>query len=210
MYGKRTSGVALAALFVLTGACSDSTGPAENELSVDELAFVALDGEEAATAILDAELIFMGAAGVASAAASAEPMTRTRDFNRSRPCPQGGHIELTGTVTRTFDPETRVMEADFEGTRLWQQCQHLRNEHTYTINGTGDFEAFRRRVEGQLDGPQTSSATGSFTITRDDGEGKQCDFDVSVVLDPEAMTRTITGTVCGREIDRTVTWSHGG
>ncbi len=58
-------------------------------------------------------------------------------------------------------------------------------------------------------GNQTSSKSGSFHWTRTNGAETQegdCTFDVTSVRNPDSRRITISGTVCGREIDRTVTW----
>jgi hypothetical protein len=45
---------------------------------------------------------------------------------------------------------------------------------------------------------------------RSDGKSGQCSFDLTSTRNPDAGTRTLTGTMCGREIDRTVDWRKRG
>jgi hypothetical protein len=77
---------------------------------------------------------------------------------------------------------------------------------TVTVNSLDAFEESRRRVEGQPDGLQTSHYYGSIDIERSDGETFFCEYDYTIVRDPEAHTRTIDGTICGSRARKGVPW----
>jgi hypothetical protein len=80
---------------------------------------------------------------------------------------------------------------------------------TITVNGSGHWETFRRWVARRPDGLQTSHYYGSESAVRSDGEQRSCEYDIMIVRDPATHTRSLDGMICGTEVHRTVTWSHG-
>jgi len=101
-----------------------------------------------------------------------------------------------------------VTEADAEGSRTRSQCTFQRHEYTIAVNGTCEWDKFRRRIDGVPDGLQTSHYLGSLHAVRSDGEERSCEFEISIVRDPETHTRTLDGTICGTEVHRSVIWSY--
>lgn len=130
-------------------------------------------------------------------------------FTRTYDCPAGGQIVWQGTEHRTYDPATRTVEAQFEGTRVTTDCARVRGSLTTVVNGSAQWDAFRRRVDGRPDGLQTSHQVGSWSAARSDGATKSCDFDLTIVRDPAAMTRTLQGTICGAIVHRVTSWQPG-
>ena len=202
-------GAALLAAAFLTG-CSDSSsdvlnpGPEALSASVVEIAL------EADRMVDDAVGVEMDAMGAVSAA-TAVPGTITdeRSFSRSRTCPAGGTFEVEGSMVRTVPPETRTMELVASGGSAATDCAFLRNDLTVTINGSSEWDAFRRRVDGVPDGLQTSHHAGSWSVVRSDGEERSCSYSITVVRDPETHTRTVDGTMCDTSFHRVVTWTPG-
>jgi hypothetical protein len=201
-------GAALVAAGLLTG-CSDSSsdllppGPEALSASVVEIAL------EADRMVDDAVGIEMDAMGAVSAASSAAIITDERSFSRSRTCPAGGTFAVEGSMVRTIDTETRTMELEASGGSAATDCAFLRNDLTVTVNGSSEWDAFRRRVDGAFDGPQTSHHAGSWTVVRSDGQERSCSYDFSVVRDPETRTRTVEGTMCDESFRRVVSWTPG-
>lgn len=200
---RRVTMLALVALVAVASGCDDATGPDDGP-DLDALAAMALEADELTGLLIDD--VFLGAfAGTDIAVAAADP----RPFSRTRECPAGGSLTVAGQIDRTRNGEGTV-EIDVTGTGTWAACARLRRELTVTVDGGFTFEAYRKRVNGAPVGPQTSHKAGSFTWTRSDGKSGQCSFDLTSTRNPDAGTRTLTGTMCGREIDRTVDWRKRG
>jgi hypothetical protein len=130
-------------------------------------------------------------------------------FTRTYDCPAGGRIVWQGSVHRTYDAATLTGEAWYDGTRTTTDCAHTRGSLTTVVNGSAEWDAFRRRVNGRPDGLQTTHHAGSWDAARSDGATKSCSFDVTIVRDPAAMTRTLDATLCGRTIHRVTSWQPG-
>ena len=205
MFNKRSLCASTFALIALTAACEDDgTQPLETELPVADLMEISLQVDDMLGSVLNT---FHTASSDDIPAPSMDLIVTDVEFERTRTCPAGGQVAVSGTAHREFDTETRVRESEYAGTRTRTDCAFVRNEHTVTVNGSGDWTATRRRVEGAFDGPQVSTHSGSFEAVRSDGEARSCEFDVEVVRDPDAMTKTITGTICGEAVDRTKEWN---
>lgn len=197
--------MSLAAVGLLSG-CGDGAsnvlGGDGADLSAD-MEQVALESDLITEELLSAELDGMAAPAPGGGGVSG---TDERTFNRTRSCPAGGELSVSGTILRTFDAESGVMEAQSSGNRTRTDCAFVRNDLTITVNGSSEWEHFRRRVDGQPDGPQTSHYVGSWTAVRSDGEERSCTFEYSVVRDPDSRTRTVEGTMCGKRMHRGVGW----
>lgn len=188
-------------------ACSDNMGPM-GALSDEEAADIVIDADATAGSIVFAEMLLGGLAfdgGIAVTGAD------IREFSRSRDCPISGNITVSGQVERNRTDEGADFHFTAEG--AWNDCKrgNRRNDHAFTVSGTFSLEAFRKvNAERQPVGPQTTTKKGSFTVTRDDGESRSCEYDVTSIRYPDQQKRVVTGTVCGREVNREVTWSRSG
>ncbi len=211
MQAKRWMGTALAALFTVFTACGDDQlGPVNGsqELSNSEVADVAEVAADAIDGILDAEfaarpsVVAMNGSG--EVAFSAAPVTTTFSFTRERTCRNGGTVVVQAEGTHVADRETGEVTLDIEGSKTITDCAHRRGDLVVTINGQGTFQAHRMKVNGKFSGLQTFDAEGSFEWETSDGRTGSCSYEIHVVWDPETRTKTITGFVCDREINRTV------
>ena len=90
------------------------------------------------------------------------------------------------------------MEAEGRGTLTRNRCAFRREELTITVDSRARWDAQFRRLSGRPDGPQTVHYVGSATAVRSDGRRRSCDFDYTVVRDPETGTRKVDGTICGQ------------
>jgi hypothetical protein len=188
-------------------------GPAGGDaVAASQVADAAMATDLLTEQIMSAEL--------ASMEASMAPSTREGDdgsgiitqdvtFSLSRSCPLGGTLAVQGSAHRTFDPATHEMEAQLEGSRSATDCMFAREDLTITVNGSTDWDAFRRRVEGHPDGPQTTHYSGTWAVERSDGEEWACEFEIAIVRDPSTHTRTLDGVICGTEVHRSVIWTVG-
>jgi len=202
-------GTALLAAACLTG-CSDtsdplSPGPEALSASVVE---VALEADRMVDDVLTMEMNAMDG-GVAAAAEVPGVIVDERSFSRSRPCPAGGTFEVEGSMVRTINQETRTMELEGAGGSAATECAFIRQDLTVTINGSSEWDVFRRRVDGVPDGLQTAHHAGSWSVARSDGAERSCSYSITVVRDPDAGTRTVEGTMCDTSFRRVVSWNPG-
>jgi len=188
---------------LVAGACSDGLAPA-NAIDDDAAADIILEADAMAGGILFGQVLLAGFDAESDITIASGDI---REFSRERDCPLGGNITLSGQIERTVTDEAVEFSASANGS--WNGCMrgNRRNDHTFTIDGTFAMSAFRRYVDRQPSGPQTASKSGSFTVTRDDGESRSCEYDVTSTRYPDENRRVVTGTICGREINREVTWN---
>jgi len=194
----------IVSLIAFTAACSDGFGPADG-VDAEEAASIALDTDAITGEIIFGQMLLAGfGTELATSAGDGEPRT----FSRTRPCQAGGSIELSGSIERTVTAE-RTVEFDASAQGTWNDCARTRRDITRTIDGEFSITSHRKIVNGQAAGPQTTTKQGQFSWTTSNGKSGECAFNVTSTRLPEEGTRTVQGTVCGREIDRTVTWSRG-
>ncbi len=206
--------LALALALTLVG-CSGADdvvrgGGGSGTTLASQMADVALQSDLVTEQILNSEFAAMDAVASQTTGEGGGSGTVTQDitFSRSRSCPLGGEVSVQGSIHRTWNAETRVMEAEASGSRTRTECMFANDEFTFTVNGSSSWDASRRRVEGVPDGPQTTHYFGSWHVARSDGEERSCDFDITIVRDPSTHTRTIDGVICGTTVHRSVTWSY--
>ena len=213
MYEKNWMGMALAALFAFTTACQDDhVGPiaASQDLSLQEAADLGVLMVDNVDGILDAEAaahpsVVAAEQVSAMVSSSAVPVTTTFSFTRERACREGGMVVATGSGTHVADRETGEVTLDYSGSKTVTDCARVRGDVVVTIDGSGTFEGHRHRMDGQFEGLQTHDAAGSFSWVTSDGREGECSYELSAAWDPETATKTISGFVCDKKIDRTVT-----
>lgn len=206
-------GFGVATLFVFATACSDDpAGPGvAGNLSDAELADVAEQVADAMDGVLDGEI---GARpmlaptpdqGGSEIAFSMVPVEETFEFERGHECRAGGTVSVSGTGLWVGDRETGVVTVDLTGTKVIDDCARGRGDVVITFNGGGSFEGHRMKVNGEFSGLQTNDQAGSFTWVTSDGRSGECEYELHASWDPSTGTKTVTGFVCDREIDRQVT-----
>jgi hypothetical protein len=191
---------------VTLAACGDDLGPT-TELSSLDLITIALDADIVTGAILNDQIHVIGTL-FGDGAALTVNAGDVRTVSRSRECPGGGNVEVSGSVERTRVGDN-AFEFAFNSTGAQNECVHLRGERSVTITGHFTMTASWRREAGQPSGVQNTHRFGSFTWTRGNGATGTCEFDITSVRDPRNHTRTVTGTMCGREINRSTRWTTG-
>jgi hypothetical protein len=188
------------ALLAFTACRNDGLGP-DDAFNADDAAEIALDTDAMTGDIVFAQMLFGGFGLQGDVAINSD----TRTFARSHDCPAGGNIQLNGSIERTVSGPGSF-EFSVAANGAWNNCAHTRREITRTVNGTFSFESHRKLVNGQPEGPQTASKKGHFTWTTSNGKSGECEFDITSTRLPDQGKRTVQGTVCGRTIDRTVSW----
>ncbi|MFW6331477.1 MAG: hypothetical protein ACOC3J_07115 [Gemmatimonadota bacterium] len=200
--------VGLAALGLT--ACEDAIGPG-TALTADEMTGLsdamiaeayAITGDYAAQAMTAAD-----PEGAASGIVA--DVTATTDFTITRTCPAGGEIVVEGTRVRVRDPETRSGSMDLDMTKTHDACARQVRRATVTLTGQPHIAVVAHHgwEDGVLAGLQTLSLDGGFAWTSDDDRSGECVVDLDVQFDPDARTRTVSGTFCNRTIDATTTWT---
>lgn len=201
---------------VALGACDDATGASGDQLSEAEVTTLS-EGLVTTTfdattsvATADAELAQPDGATIAGDAISS-----TLEFTRTVDCPLGGQVVLEGVRVREWDYDTWTGSMDFELTKTHQACARPARETqdvTITLDGAPNVLAsvHHEWAEGHRMGIQTMSLEGAIAwVTSDDRSGT-CEIDIDVSFDPDTRTRTVTGTVCDRDIEWSRQWHHSG
>ncbi len=209
---RRTLRWGLTALLITAVACSDeTTGPGTSgpSLSTSEAGFLAVEVDRTLDGILgDAFTIQAPVSGALTTDGppSAVPITTTFSFERTRTCPAGGQLSVSGSGQLIVDPEEATAEMSVAGTKLIEACARERNEVVYTMSGSADWDAFWKRVDRELVAAE-KNVSGAFSISTSDGRFKECTFELHAVYDPATASVQLTGNFCDRTIDRT--WTRG-
>ena len=206
-------GVALAVILAFSTACdSDSIGPEGTALSPEEAEFLATETDELLNSMLLAQLTALGdedaSTGNGLLKAAFEPIVTTFEFERVRPCRNGGNVVFNGSGTHSRDRETQTSITDFAGEKTINDCIRVRGDLSFTVSGGGTFEGHRMKVAGQWSGLQTNDQMGTLVYTVSDGRTKECTYELHRVFDPATGTVTLTGHVCDKEIDKS--WQRDG
>ncbi|MFO7586521.1 MAG: hypothetical protein R6X22_00460 [Gemmatimonadota bacterium] len=229
MFSRKGSlALAVLAAVALTG-CSDDAGPlspSTDGLTQLEAQAIALEMEVSSADAVDGA-IAEGEAGLLGQSlgflASVPPMfgsgTDEVTFTRTRACALGGEVVVEGTLTREWIAETRHVTVDVAATKTHADCTFpVRSAAdtesgepvTITLSGNPNvvITAHREREMGYFVGLQTMSHVGSIAWEKSDGMSGVCDIDIQAVIDPDARTRTVVGTVCDRTFERTWSWDR--
>ncbi len=210
---QRTLGWSLTALLITAVACSDqdTTGPGTTDpnLSSSEAGFLAVEVDRTLDGILgEAFTIQAPVSGplATDAPPSAVPIITTFSFERTRTCPAGGQVVVSGSGQLIVDPDEATAEMSVAGSKLIEACARERNEIVYTMNGSAEWDAFWKRVDRELVAAE-KNVSGAFSISTSDDRVKECTFELHAVYDPTTNSVQVTGHFCDRTIDRT--WSRG-
>jgi hypothetical protein len=226
----RTRHVLVATLAVAAlAACSDDgdpLAPSTSGITQIEAQAIALELDVSSADAIDGT-IRAGESGLLGQSvgflASVPPMlgsgTDEVAFTRTRSCALGGDVVVEGTLTREWVAETRHVTVDVAATKTHVDCTFpvrsgVETESgepiTITLNGNPNvvITAHREREQGYFVGLQTMSHVGSVAWEKSDGTTGTCEIDIQAVIDPDAQTRTVTGTVCDRSFERSWTWDR--
>ncbi len=197
--------IRLAAMVVATlalAACKDATSPT-SQMKSDEaqsLAVMMAAGADAyASAVPVADVVTLGTARAAN-----QPVSIT--YTVSRPCPKGGTVAPSATITGTVDPVLHSATLDLTGSETRTDCAYQLQTNTITVNGTLNVTAHVNIVASLPSGEQTFTEKGSFNWTSSDGRSGTCTVDLSAsAVFGTTLTRTVHAQFCGRTVDFTGT-----
>lgn len=208
----RAIGCGLAALLIAAAGCdNDAAGPGtETDLTADELQFLAVETDRMLDAILGDEFDAQGAANSAPSSASSPaalvPVTTTFSFERTRPCPVDGEINVAGEGQFIVDHELGTAEMAVAGTKSANLCAFQRQEIVYTIDGDAEWDAAWESANHELLTAERN-ANGSFSITTSDGRSAQCRFRLHAEYTQGSGRVIVTGVFCERTVDQN--WDRG-
>jgi hypothetical protein len=191
---------------VSLAACGDDGTSPEDELTMGEVEFLANEIDATFSGVLDDFFDQSGGDPAGAPALTHEPVVWTRTFERSRPCHDGGTLTVAGTGTSVWDAEAVAYDVESSGTKTRTNCAHRRDGVIITLNGEANWTHERHYANHAPAGFWITTYLGGFDWTKSTGESGSCFYNLTRTIDTVANTRTLTGTLCGEEIDRTETW----
>jgi hypothetical protein len=192
---------------VSLAACGDNSTAPEDELTADEVGFLASQIEATFTGVLDDYFDQTGGDPSNAPALTHVPVVWTRSFERSRPCHDGGTLTVTGGGTTTWDAQAVTNDVESSGTKTRTNCAYTQTDGVViTLNGTGTWDHERHYLNNAPTGTWITMFAGSFTWTRPGETGDTCTYDLIRTVDTAANTRTLIGTSCGNDVDKSGTW----
>ena len=188
----------------LAGCRDDSAGPDEDQMTQDE-------ANALAQALYGGELLTFGQD---MSAVQDVPPGVTLPVESTLPCQGGGHATFSGQVSAFVTPAEESLGMRLSGVLIPTACVVSGDGVTFTLDGMPSIEQ-----EGSITIALSTftttldfAASGSVNWTSGTRAGN-CGVDTSIngvielSLDPSAPppTATVTGSLCGRTIDRTIT-----
>lgn len=209
-------GLALVPAVILAtglGGCGESPARVEGTALEDgEALELAMAVSEQVGTVTDSEMERQfGEADLDAASGTVGSGVRSREvqFRRSRTCRLGGELRVAGTLVRTVDIAEKVATLDVRARKVHRRCGVRIRGHRIILQGDPALalRAHREWKNRKPHGLQTHGVRGTVAWRSDDGRRGSCEIRLDIVADPEAGTRTVTGEICGREVDRTRTAS---
>ena len=193
----------LSAGLLLLASCSrDTTRPAAEALSPAEVhALTAQLARHSGSGLL---LLFGSERGPRAAAAPVEVQATI-----SAPCPLGGSLRVETRVTGTVDDARRDVALTGTVTLTHTACAVTAEKTTLTLTGAPNLVARSSThvVDGRPAGLQSASLQGGFAWRTADGRSGTCQVNTSSTLDVAARLLTVTGSVCGTQVDVKTSWT---
>lgn len=199
-------GILLVAL-AAAGCDNGTTAPAAGSLTAAEAVMLATEIDRSSDAMVNGTID--GRNGAGTMAESSSTRTIEIKFAGKSSCPRGGEVIVEGQMAWEHNLDERSTSVTVQATRTMDDCAYTGEKGEVTIDGEISLAADRYRVVGWPSGPQTTTHTGTITWTRESGESMTCKIEITSVRDPETKKWTLTGTVCGHLVSRTVTWGAG-
>ena len=206
MFRRAICVLALGAAYV--AGCSDGPTAPEEQLAEADVLFLTEEADAVIMGMLD-DFLASDTGGASGAPALADPVVWTYTFERSRSCDGGGTVTIAGSGTRVLDRDAGTKDVESEGTKVRTDCGFVRGDVIITITGSGSWTHERHFLNGAPTGTWMTTWSGDFNWLKGSGESGSCSHDLTVTIDTAANTRTLVGTYCGREIDRSRTWRDG-
>ena len=196
---------------VFLAACGDDGTSPEDEFTEEDALAVADLIDASADGVLNDFFDSSGGGPESAPARTHVPVTWTRTFERSRPCHNGGTLTLTGDDgTSVWDAAAVTYDIDSSGTSTRASCGYTNSVGVVIeLTGGGTWTHERSYTDFAPSGTWITAYAGSFDWDKATGESGSCTYDLTRTVDTAANTRTLTGTLCGNEVNRTETWRNG-
>lgn len=197
----RSTAMTLAVALPLAACGSDKvTGVELTQVQVEDLI-------DALAAVSSDGTGFTVAARAAYAGGDVAPVTLTIDD--TSPCPQGGTTRVTGTVT--FDETATGATIGANVAQSYSSCAATSPRAvTWTFNGAPGIQQALTGSANFSTGDVTlqGTQTGTFSFSSPSGSGS-CTLNLNLSFtgneNTGAAQATLTGTACGRTVNRTFT-----
>lgn len=119
------------------------------------------------------------------------------------PCSPAGSVAVDGVIDASYDPRTREVEASIEAEFAHDDCAHVGQEATYTLNGNPSikFTADLHTLGGQPKGEQTVAFEGAVAWEDEGNRDGVCEIDIVGRVSADGRTRTLNGGFCGHSFN---------
>ncbi len=195
---------------VFLAACGDDATSPEDEFTEEDAQFVADLIDATADVVLNDFFNSSGGDPESAPALTHGPVIWTRTFERSRPCHDGGTLTIAGTGTSVWDAAAVTYDVDSSGTSTRASCAYTNKDGVVIeLTGDGTWTHERHYTDYAPAGTWITTYVGGFAFTKSTGESGSCTYDLTRTVDTAANTRTLTGKLCGNEVNRTETWRNG-
>ena len=204
---RRMTCLLLSGAFFLAACAEDGTAPEpEDVLTPEDARFVANLIDATASGLLN-DFFDSSTSDPANAPAQSHgPIVWTRTFERSRACHEGGTLTIAGSGTSTWDGEAKTYDVESSGTSTRAACAHVRDDVIITLTGEANWTHERHYADHAPTGIWITTYLGGFNWTKSTGEVGDCYYNLTRTIDTAENTRTLIGTLCGEEVDRSETW----
>jgi hypothetical protein len=205
----------LALVGLSAAACDRATRTDAASLSAEEARALAAAVDGASAAVVDSRSKSGANLSLADLpGAAADVFTNHGNLSVSRDCPAGGSTSLSGEQTLVIDSDAGTLTLDVTASKAHAACAFRTEQgERITVDGTVSLVAHRALSSaGTASGSQTHE--GSLSYTTSSGKSGTCEVDLTSAFDASqatgTATHTINGTVCGRAVDLTSTWTRTG
>lgn len=143
----------------------------------------------------------------AAGTATFDRVSGASTFERTRTCPAGGSVIVTGSVERAIDRATQSGTLAVNSKRVENACAfQQRDGIIVTVTGQPNTSmTARQSFDKGVPGVLTQTQKGAFSWTRSNGKSGTCTLDLTSAFDPATRTATVSGTFCGRSVNETRT-----
>ncbi len=191
-------------------ACGDDGTSSDDVFTAEDAGAVADLIDATTNGVLNDFFPFSGSDPESAPALTHEPVTWTRTFERSRLCHnEEGTLTIAGGGTSVWDATAVTYDVESSGTSTRAGCKYTNQDGVVvTLNGEGTWTHERHYTDYAPSGTWITAYEGSFDWEKDTGEMDSCTYDLTRTVDTAANTRTLTGMLCGNEVNRTKTWRN--
>ena len=97
-------------------------------------------------------------------------------------------------------------DVESSGTKNRTDCTYTLDGVEITLDGDADWMHERHYLNYAVTGTWITTYVGSYDWTKSTGESGSCTYDLTRTVDTGANMRTLIGTSCGNDINRSDTW----